>query len=172
MARELGADPRAVADALAGYSGIARRFTRIGEVNRATVVDSYACHPTEIAADLETARSLTEGRVIVVFQPSGVARTWALGTRAGHALAAADVVLLLDIYGRAGSRVPGVTSKIVGDAVQANGGTVLAEPERSIVPQRITDLARPGDIVLTMGTGDVTSLGRGIVDHSPVPEHA
>ncbi|MGH8883644.1 MAG: UDP-N-acetylmuramate--L-alanine ligase [Egibacteraceae bacterium] len=162
VAGVLGIDTAAAASALGRYGGVRRRLTPHGEPDGVSVVDSFAHHPTEIAADLDAARSLAEadGRVLVVFQPAGYGRTWALGAEMGAALAAADAVVLLEIYNRHGDVLPGVTSGIVADALAAHGGAVIAASDRQAAVDAAVEMAEPGDVVLTMGSGDVTRLGR------------
>ncbi|MGH8900561.1 MAG: UDP-N-acetylmuramate--L-alanine ligase [Egibacteraceae bacterium] len=162
----LGTDPRQMSEALARYQGLRRRFTVMGEAGGVTVVDSYAHHPTEIAADLETARAVLDGagRVVVVFQPHRFSRVRALGAEAGRALASADLVVLMDIYASIEDPVPGVTSDIVSQAVLGHGGAVRAERRWAATPDLVASLARPGDLVLTMGAGDVTLLGPKILE--------
>jgi UDP-N-acetylmuramate--alanine ligase len=162
----LGADPRALAEALAGYQGVRRRFTVKGEAGGITVVDSYAHHPTEIAADLETARTVLgdRGRVVVVFQPHRFSRVRALGADAGRALASADLVVLMEVYASGEDPIPGVTCQVVSQAVLEHGSAVRTECCWTAVPDVVANLTRPGDLVLTMGAGDVTLLGPKIVE--------
>ncbi|MGH8884243.1 MAG: UDP-N-acetylmuramate--L-alanine ligase [Egibacteraceae bacterium] len=162
----LGADPRRMAEALGRYQGVRRRFTVKGEAGGVTVVDSYAHHPTEITADLETARAVLDGRgrVVVVFQPHRFSRTRALGAEAGRVLASADLVVLMEVYASHEEPIPGVTSQIVAQAVLEHGGVVRTEPCWTAVPDVVASLAQRGDLVLTMGAGDVTLLGPKIVE--------
>ena len=156
-----GAAPAAMADALGGYRGIRRRFTVRGEVNGVSVVDSYAHHPTEVAADLATARNAISpgGRVVAVFQPHLYSRTRALGADIGRELAAADVAVVMSVYGGREDPIPGVTHQVVAHAALAHGALVRVEERWSAVPDVVSELVRPGDLVLTMGAGDVTQLG-------------
>jgi UDP-N-acetylmuramate--alanine ligase len=157
----LGVEPRAMGAALAGYQGIRRRFTRRGEAGGVLVVDSYAHHPSEIAADLETARqgAGAAGRVVVVFQPHLPSRTRALGKEIGKVLAKADLAVVMGVYQGREDPLPGVTSQIVALAALEAGALVRSEPRWSAVPGVVARLVRPGDLVLTMGAGDVTELG-------------
>jgi UDP-N-acetylmuramate--alanine ligase len=153
----LGFDPVGAAGALSAFTGVKRRFTRVGETRGITVIDSYADHPGEIAADLTAASSLAgEHKVIVVFQPSGYGRVAAFGRDMGTLLARdADEVILLDVQG--GTPIDGVSSVMVADAITAAGGQAHL-PAKGGVPALVSLLAEPGDVVLTMGTGDVTNL--------------
>lgn len=144
---------------LAGFSGVRRRFELRGVVDGLRVVDDYAHHPTEVAATLGAARQVVgAGRLVVVFQPHLYSRTVAFAERFGAALAAADIVIVLDVFGaREGPQV-GVTGALVADAVPL-GVETHYEPSQARVAGLVARLARPGDLVLTMGAGDVTMLG-------------
>ncbi len=155
----------AVADAVAGlaaYRGALRRMEVIGEADGVQVIDSYAHHPTELAADLAAARDIAAGgRVIAIFQPHLFSRTRLFAADFGAALGQADEVLVLDVYAAREDPEPGVTGKLISDAVP--GGSAVFVPERATVPTAVAGLAKPGDLVLTMGAGDVTQLGPTIV---------
>jgi UDP-N-acetylmuramate--alanine ligase len=159
---ELGLDAGKVAAGLASYRGVRRRLEDKGEADGVLVVDSYAHHPTELAADLRTARDIRPGgRVIAVFQPHLYSRTRILAQGFGSALSLADEVIVLDVYGAREDPEPGVTGKLVADAVP--GGRARFAPHRDGVAPQVAALAQPGDVVLTMGAGDVTALGPVIV---------
>ncbi|WP_436788668.1 UDP-N-acetylmuramate--L-alanine ligase [Yinghuangia sp. YIM S10712] len=161
----LGIDPAEMGAALGKYQGVRRRFQLKGEAGGVRVIDSYAHHPTEIAADLETARgAVGQGRVIAVFQPHLFSRTQQLGTEMGRALAAADIAVVMDIYAAREDPQPGVTSHIIAHSALDNGGLVRMAHSWSEVPDVVAALARPLDLVLTMGAGDVTLLGPEILD--------
>jgi UDP-N-acetylmuramate--alanine ligase len=155
----------AVADAiagLAGYRGARRRMELIGEADGVQVIDSYAHHPTELAADLAAAREVAAGgRVIAIFQPHLFSRTRIFAADFGAALGTADEVLVLDVYAAREDPEPGVTGKLISDVVP--GGRAAFMPDRAAVPVAVASLAKPGDLVLTMGAGDVTRLGPVIV---------
>jgi UDP-N-acetylmuramate--alanine ligase len=154
-----------VADAVAGlgaYRGARRRMELKGEADGIQVIDSYAHHPTELAADLAAARDIAAGgRLIAIFQPHLFSRTRFFAAEFGAALGQADEVLVLDVYAAREDPEPGVTGKLVSDAVP--GGGALFVSERATVPAVVAGLAKPGDLVLTMGAGDVTALGPQIV---------
>lgn len=159
-----------LAGALSRYQGIRRRFTTMGETGGVRVVDSYAHHPTEVRADLATARTVAtarNGRVVAVFQPHLYSRTTALGAEIGTALAGADVAVVLAIFGSREDPVAGVTHHIVVDAARAAGVDVHAVDDFAKAPAVVADLARPGDLVLTMGAGSVTTLGPLILNELP-----
>ncbi|UED87080.1 UDP-N-acetylmuramate--L-alanine ligase [Streptomyces profundus] len=149
-----------LARALGGYTGVRRRLQPKGEAAGVRVIDSYAHHPTEMAADLEAIRSgAGEGRVLVVFQPHLFSRTKELATEMGQALALADSCLVLEIYPAREDPIPGVTSELIIESARVHGATVEAVAEMDAVPDTVAGIARPGDLVLTMGAGDVTELG-------------
>jgi UDP-N-acetylmuramate--alanine ligase len=146
------------ADGLAAYRGARRRMEPKGEAGGVTVLDSYAHHPTELAADLRAARDIGPGgRVIAVFQPHLFSRTRIFAGQFGAALGLADEVFVLDVYAAREDPEPGVTGELVARAVP--GGRAVFLPDRAAVPGAVADIARPGDLVLTMGAGDVTALG-------------
>ncbi len=156
----LGVPAGELAAALGSYTGVKRRLQLTGTAAGVQVIDSYAHHPTEIAADLEAIRgSAGEGRVLVVFQPHLFSRTQQLAGEMGEALALADASVVLDIYPAREDPIPGVTSALIIDAAAAKGADVAAEHDKDAVPEVIAGMVKPGDLVLTMGAGDVTELG-------------
>ncbi|MFI0739036.1 UDP-N-acetylmuramate--L-alanine ligase [Streptomyces sp. NPDC021100] len=156
----LGIPAGDLAAALGKYTGVGRRLQLKGEAAGAQVIDSYAHHPTEMTADLEAMRGAAAGsRVLVVFQPHLFSRTQELGTEMGRALALADASVVLDIYPAREDPIPGVTSAMIIDAAREAGADVRAEHDMAAVPDVLAGMVRPGDLVLTMGAGDVTDLG-------------
>ncbi|WP_414167691.1 UDP-N-acetylmuramate--L-alanine ligase [Streptoverticillium reticulum] len=156
----LGIPADELAPALGTFTGVGRRLQLKGEANGVQVIDSYAHHPTEMTADLEAIRGAAAGsRVLVVFQPHLFSRTQELGTEMGQALALADSSVVLDIYPAREDPVPGITSALIIDAARAAGADVRPESDMTAIPEVIAGMARPGDLVLTMGAGDVTDLG-------------
>jgi UDP-N-acetylmuramate--alanine ligase len=166
---ELGTDPALAASALASYRGAARRLEPKGEAGGVRVLDTYAHHPTELAADLRAAREIIlsgtagrGGRVIAVFQPHLYSRTRIFAAEFGAALGLADEAVVLDVYAAREDPEPGVTGRLVADAVPGSpvsGCTVHYVPDFADVPKVVAALARPGDLVLTMGAGDITRIG-------------
>jgi UDP-N-acetylmuramate--alanine ligase len=155
---ELGVAPARAAAALGGYRGAARRMEPKGEADGIRVVDTYAHHPTELAADLRAARVIAgAGRVIAVFQPHLYSRTRIFAAGFGEALALADEAVVLDVYAAREDPEPGVTGKLVADAVP--GGAARYAESFADVPRIVASVAASGDLVLTMGAGDVTRLG-------------
>ncbi|MEV7868722.1 UDP-N-acetylmuramate--L-alanine ligase [Streptomyces sp. NPDC088124] len=157
----LGIPAHNLASALGAYTGVKRRLQLKGEAAGVQVIDSYAHHPTEMTADLEAMRgSAAPGsRLLVVFQPHLFSRTQELATEMGQALALADASLVLDIYPAREDPVPGVTSDLIVQAAGAAGATVTAVHDKDAVADAVAGMAGPGDLVLTMGAGDVTDLG-------------
>ncbi|MEV5508408.1 UDP-N-acetylmuramate--L-alanine ligase [Streptomyces orinoci] len=157
----LGIPADELATALGKFTGVGRRLQLKGEAAGVQVIDSYAHHPTEMTADLEAIRGAAGpgSRILVVFQPHLFSRTQELGTEMGQALALADSSVVLDIYPAREDPVPGITSALIIDAARAAGAEVRAEHTMAAVPEVIAGMARPGDLVLTMGAGDVTDLG-------------
>ncbi|MFF5128806.1 UDP-N-acetylmuramate--L-alanine ligase [Streptomyces syringium] len=156
----LGLPLHNLASALGKYTGVKRRLQLKGEAKGVQVIDSYAHHPTEMTADLEAIRgAATDARLLVVFQPHLFSRTQELGTEMGQALALADASVVLDIYPAREEPIPGVTSAVIIDAARAAGADVRAEHDMAAVAEVIAGMAKPGDLVLTMGAGDVTDLG-------------
>ncbi len=159
-ARWAGADLAAAAEGLARYGGTQRRFQRLGEAAGITVVDDYAHHPTELRATLTAARQHHPGgRVVAVFQPHRYSRTAALGEALGEALAAADLAIVADVYGAGETPVAGVTGGLVADAAAARGGTARFVSAGESLLEVVVEAVERGDLVLTLGAGDITELG-------------
>jgi UDP-N-acetylmuramate--alanine ligase len=161
----LGLDVAAGAVALSRFSGVRRRFDRIGEVDGVLVLDDYAHHPTEVRATLRAARDADLGRIWVVFQPHRYSRTQAFGADFGAAFGLADHVVLMDVYGAGEAPIPGVSGKTVLDEIlsQTPRSQVAYFPHRADIESYIVDRVRPGDVVMTMGAGDVTTIAGELV---------
>jgi UDP-N-acetylmuramate--alanine ligase len=156
----LGGAPEAAADALARFEGVGRRFERVGEAAGIVVVDDYAHHPTEITATLAAARQAYPGRrIVAVFQPHLYSRTALQAEAMGQALTAADRVFVTEVYPAREEPIPGVSGRLVAEAAAARGAVVGFEAERERLRARVRVALRPGDVVLTMGAGDITALG-------------
>lgn len=156
----LGAPADALARGVGAYVGVERRFQRLGVAGGVTVVDDYAHHPTEIAATLAAARqAFPDGRIVAAFQPHLFSRTRDFAGAFGEALVAADVIFLTEIYPAREQPLPGVTAALVGDALRAAGGTLAWMGARPELADRLADAVRPGDVVLTLGAGDITRTG-------------
>ena len=156
----LGTDVQAGADALVGFRGVGRRFERLGEAAGVTVVDDYAHHPTEVAATLSAARQAFPGRrVVAVFQPHLYSRTALHGDALGRALAAADVVVVAPIYGAREQPLAGVTHHLVVRGATRAGAATVAVRDRAGLTTHVARAVREGDVVFTLGAGDVTKVG-------------
>ncbi len=161
----LGVPAAELAPALAAYTGVKRRLQLKGEAAGVQVIDSYAHHPTEMTADLEAMRAAAgDARILVVYQPHLFSRTQELGKEMGQALALADASLVLDIYPAREDPIPGITSDLVVEAARAAGADATPVHDKGEVAAQVAGMAKPGDLVLTMGAGDVTDLGPLILD--------
>jgi UDP-N-acetylmuramate--alanine ligase len=161
----LGLDVKAAAAALSSFSGVRRRFDLVGEIDGVTVVDDYAHHPTEVRATLAAARALDFKRIVVLFQPHRYSRTEALAADFGDAFADADRVALMDVYSAGEAPIPGVSGKTLLDELLEQHPRAQAAylPHRGDVVTFLASRCRPGDLVLTMGAGDVTAVGPELV---------
>lgn len=157
VARLLGVDAGTAARGLARFAGTGRRFTARGERAGVRVVDDYAHHPTEVAALLAAARQVAgDGRVLVLFQPHLYSRTRAFADEFAAALRAADAVVVTDVYAAREDPVPGVSGALITERMAGHDARFV--PDRLTAAQEIGAAARPGDLVLTVGAGDVTEL--------------
>ena len=170
-AAEAGAPVVDVLDGLAGFEGVRRRFELVGTADGVRVFDDYAHHPTEVRAALTAMRTIVEqdsagrptttgARSIVVFQPHLYSRTKAFAREFGVALDAADEVFVLDVYGAREQPLAGISGGTVAEHV---GVPVHYVPDLSTVAEQVAAAVRPGDVVVTMGAGDVTLLGPEII---------
>jgi UDP-N-acetylmuramate--alanine ligase len=156
----LGFPAERLREGLASFTGTRRRFEHKGSAGGVRVFDSYAHHPTELTADLAAAREVVSGgRVVVVFQPHLFSRTQIFAREFGAALGHADEVVVMDVYAAREDPVPGVTGALVAAAVPLPPSQVVFEPSWSAVAGHLADRAKPGDVVLTCGAGDVTMIG-------------
>ncbi len=154
---ELGHDVRAGAQALRNFGGVKRRLETRAKIAGVTIVDTYAHHPTEVAADLRALAGNQWNRIWAVFQPHLYSRTEMLAGEFGAALAGADEVVVTDVYGSRETPRPGVSGKLVADAAIArSGANVEYVPHRSDVAGYLANHVEAGDLVLTMGAGDIT----------------
>jgi UDP-N-acetylmuramate--alanine ligase len=159
---ELGAPAECLAEGLAAFGGVRRRFEFKGRAGDVRVYDDYAHHPTEVAAQLRAVRhAVGGGRVVVVFQPHLYSRTKNFADEFAGALTLADEVVVLDVYGAREEPEPGVTGALIADKI--TGTPVHYEPAFDLAANLAVDLVKPGDLLLTMGAGDVTQLGAAIL---------
>lgn len=157
----LGLDPHAAAAALSTFTGVRRRFDRVGEVDGVTIVDDYAHHPTELAATLGAAKELGYRRVWALFQPHRYSRTQAFAREFGDSFAAADRVVLMDVYSAGEPPVPGVGGRTILESLLVRNPRTHAAylPHRSDIVPYLAERVAPGDLVMTLGAGDVTAIG-------------
>ena len=167
VAWAVGEDTEAAAQALSSFEGVRRRFTHVGDVRGVTLVDDYGHHPTEIAATLNAASSLDFKHVDVVFQPHRYSRLQALANDFADAFAQADKLILIDVFPAGEMPIPGVTSKMLADLVAERhpGKRVLYAPDRATLMGYLDAEVEEGDLLITMGAGDVTQVGPEYLDH-------
>ena len=162
---ELGFNFADLRRGLEAYTGTRRRMEYKGEAGGVRVYDSYAHHPNEIKGDLQAARSLAgTGRVIAAFQPHLVSRTKIFGVAMGRELGAADEVVVMDVYVAREDPEPGVNGNLVASNVPLPPEHVTFEPSWARTPERLVERAKPGDLVITLGAGDVTLVGPEVLE--------
>lgn len=165
----LGMPVEKAAASLSEFAGVRRRFDLVGEAQGITVVDDYAHHPTEIAATIEAAKALDFSRVVVLFQPHRYSRvklfTEVLKDDFGRAFDSADRIAFMDVYPAGEAPVPGVSGKTFLDVVTAHDGSPYATylPKRSEVVEGLLEILQAGDLLITMGAGDVTAIGPQVI---------
>lgn len=160
----LGGELASAARALGDFQGVGRRFERLGEFAGVAVVDDYAHHPSELAATLSAARQAYPGRrLVAVFQPHLYSRTAAHGQAMGEALAVADVVFVTEIYPAREQPIAGVSGRQVAAAAEKAGADTRFEPTRADVGRTVFRELRAGDVVLTLGAGDITRVAPELV---------
>ncbi|MGJ6981056.1 UDP-N-acetylmuramate--L-alanine ligase [Aestuariimicrobium soli] len=165
VGRELGCSHDQLVAGAATFTGTLRRFQLVGEARGVRVYDDYAHHPTELSAALTAARrAVGEGRLIACFQPHLYSRTLEFADEFGQALTLADACVVTDIYGAREDPVPSVTGQLVADACRRHGGEVTYVADKLDLPGWLADHSRPGDLVMTLGAGDVTLVGPLLVD--------
>jgi UDP-N-acetylmuramate--alanine ligase len=167
VARWLGHDAYEAALTLKNFGGVRRRFQLKGERADVRVVDDYAHHPTELTATLAAARSTmpTNGRVIAVFQPHRYSRTRALYREFGDSFASADAVLVTEVYGAGEMPQPGVNGKLIVDAICETRPhpDVYYVPQQEAIPGVLKHISERGDLVLTLGAGDISQVGENLL---------
>lgn len=166
VAESVGISFSQAAQELARFRGVARRMERIGQARGVWVVDDFAHHPTEVRASLETVAKTTPGRVICIFQPHRYSRTRQLADDFGKAFRAAHHVFLADIYAGPGELPqPGVDAGLIARALAANGKAVTWLPDRDALVEASCRVARPGDVIMTVGAGDVGLWGEHLLQY-------
>lgn len=164
IADELGVDPAAVKEGLRTFGGVQRRFTVLGDApvsgGEITVVDDYAHHPSEVVVTLEAAQRAYGRRIVATFQPHRYSRTHHLFDELTRAFNRADLVFITDVYAAGEKPIEGATADRLCAAVRAHGHrNVVHVPKRSDLVETLQGVLEPGDVVLTMGAGDITKTG-------------
>ena len=156
----VGVAPREALRIVGRYRGVGRRFELVGEAAGVTIIDDYAHHPTEIAATLQAARAAYPGRrIIAAFQPHLFSRTRDFANEFGGALAKADSVFLAEIYPAREQPIDGVSSELIASALRNHGRAIDWQGSRGALAPALCDFVRDGDVVLTIGAGDITKTG-------------
>jgi UDP-N-acetylmuramate--alanine ligase len=159
VADELEVPLDVVKDALATFHGVARRFSIVGEVEGITLVDDYGHHPAEVEATLDAARKAYDQRILVAFQPHRYSRTAHLFDDFSRAFNKADVLLLTDIYAAGEKPIPGISSERLARSIAEHGHhNVRYLPDRTEIAAQLAKIARPGDIVIALGAGDINKI--------------
>ncbi len=159
LCAELGLDLDVVLDTWREFRGVHRRFEYHGTANGVSIYDDYAHHPTEVAAELTAARAVVgEGRLIAVFQPGTYSRTQTFAKEFADAMSIADIAVVMDIFPAREEPIPGVSGALIADQVSLPADQVIYEPSFSAIPSRVAAVAEPGDVILTMGIGNVYLL--------------
>ena len=164
LANVMGVDFEAIARGLAGFTGVARRYERRGEEGGVLVIDDYAHHPAELAVAIDTAKR-SGRRVVAVFQPHLFSRTRDLCRDFARELCAADQVFLADVYPSREEPLPGVDGGMIAREMRERGyRDVVFVPQKEQLPDRVMQSCRSGDLVLTLGAGDIDGVSRALVD--------
>ena len=157
----LGGNRDQAAAALGRFLGVGRRFERLGDAGGVSIVDDYAHHPTELVATLAAARQAFPGRrLVAAFQPHLFSRTALHSEAMGAALAGADLAVVADVYPAREAPMPGITGALVAEAATRRGGRVVYQPVRADLAETVRGLLEPGDVLVTLGAGDITRVGR------------
>ena len=160
VADVLGCDVAESAKALSLFRGAHRRFTHVGDIDGITIVDDYGHHPTEIKATLDAASGLTFDRIVTVFQPHRYTRTQALMDDFARAFDKADLLMVMDVFSAGEMPIPGVSGRVLAARAKQLGSVeVVSIDRRKDVIKFLCDNCRPGDLLITQGAGDVTSIG-------------
>jgi UDP-N-acetylmuramate--alanine ligase len=162
---ELGMDDAAIIGGFEKFDGVKRRFSRVGEVEGAIVIDDYAHHPVEIRAVLSAARESAEGRVIAVVQPHRYTRLQALMDDFQGAFNDADIVMVAPVYPAGEEPIEGVDSAVLAEGLRAHGHRMvkLVDSPKDLAAS-LRDIAAEGDIILCLGAGDITKWAAGLAD--------
>ncbi len=170
VGRHLGLGFGDIAGTLLEFKGAGRRFQLLGESSGVRVVDDYAHHPSEVRATLRAARQVGAKRIITVFQPHRYTRTHLLGEEFGSAFLDSDVVIVDDIYAAGEQPIEGVSSRLIIEAMERNGQeNVIYLGSRDKIVDYLEQFVRPGDLVLTMGAGNIWTAGVRLVERLQRP---
>jgi len=161
---ELGFGAAEIAAGLAEFAGVRRRFEFRGRIRGVEVIDDYAHHPTEVAATVSAARAQHDGRLIAAFQPHRYSRTAEHWEGFGPALAGADLVVLTDVYAAGEKPVPGITGLLIAESAVAAGAEVVYVPHRAELAAEVSAVMREGDLLLSLGAGDITGLATELIE--------
>lgn len=161
LADDLGVDFNLVARALGSFAGAKRRFESVHFSSRFRIIDDYGHHPTEIEATLQTARSLGPERIVVLFQPHRFSRTQRLAEEFGQSLQGADLVIVTDVYPASEAPIEGVSGETIVEAVNRHGDTrSISHPNLESAHHAVGNVLQPGDLVITLGAGNVHEAGK------------
>ena len=165
VGRELDMSFEDISSGIESFTGVQRRMHEIGEANGILLVDDYAHHPTEVKVSLKGARGCwPERRIIAVFQPHLYSRTRDLCPAFGQAFADADQAFIMDVYPAREEPIPGVSGECISIEAAAHGSThVQFMGDREALTRHLVSSSRPGDVVLTMGAGDIWRLNRDVL---------
>jgi len=154
-----------IAAGLAHFQGAKRRFQTKARINGVWVIDDYAHHPTEIATTLLAARQTEPKRLICVFQPHRYSRTQFLRAEFGRAFTSSDIVIITDIYAAGEQPIPGITGIVLKEEIESQTGMqVIYIPEKDKIARYLSEIAEPGDLVMTMGAGNIYLAGEELVE--------
>jgi UDP-N-acetylmuramate--alanine ligase len=172
VARELDIDIEVIRKALRDFSGVQRRFQIKGEVDGITIVDDYGHHPTEVKATLAAAAAGMERRVVVVFQPHRYTRTQHLLEDFFTAFNQADTLVVTDIYAAGEKAIPGISGEVLYEGIKKHGHKdVTFIPDREKIIEHMLSILKEGDLMITLGAGDVWKLGEQIVERLKLRNH-
>ncbi|MBN2710681.1 MAG: UDP-N-acetylmuramate--L-alanine ligase [Calditrichaceae bacterium] len=160
---ELNVSPDKIAEALNEFQGVERRFDVLAEVGGILVVDDYAHHPTEIEETLKSARSGWQRRLVVVFQPHLYSRTRDFYKEFAKALSLADLAIVTEIYPARETPIPGISGKMIYESLREMGAQAVFVPDKTKLPEELNQITKSGDLLITMGAGDITEVGRRFV---------
>lgn len=166
VGHQLGMPVDDAIEGISNFKGVRRRFELVGEAGGVTVIDDYAHHPTEVLAVTVMAGEIASGRVVVVFQPHRYTRTRLLYRDFGGCFASVDLVFITDVYGAGEDPEPGVTGELVADCIRETepGKEIVYVPGRADLAREVAARLAPGDMVITMGAGDVTLCSHELIE--------